>query len=150
MSHVKIILCPIDFSECAERALDYAARMAKQFNAELRLVHAYTDPLAFVPFSRPNTAGPPTADRAVIESAQRHREKQIRRLQDMCAGHGVDAKVDEKEGEPRRVILDAAKELNADLIIMGTHGRSGAARMLMGSVAERIVRSSPCPVLVVP
>lgn len=150
MPEIKKILCPIDFSECSERALDYAARMANTLNAELQLLHAYVDPLSAIPFARPGSAGPATAEPEIIAQARKKRQEEVRRLQDMCAQHGITVQVQEIEGEPRRVINEVANRENSDLIIMGTHGRTGAARALLGSVSERVVRSAPCPVLVVP
>ena len=150
MPEIKNILCPIDFSKCSERALDYAARMASLLNAELHLVHAYIDPLTSIPFGRANTSGPPAADPELISAAKQERSKEVERLQAVCDKHGVRTTVKEVEGEPRNVICKVAKDDGADLIIMGTHGRTGAARALIGSVAERVVRTAPCPVLTVP
>ena len=150
MSYIKKILCPIDFSECSERALDYAARMAKTLAADLQLLHAYVDPLSSIPFARTSSAGAPSAEPEIVAQARKHRKDEILRLQDMCAQHGVATQVEEVEGEARKVINEVALRDNVDLIIMGTHGRTGAARALLGSVSERVVRSSPCPVLIVP
>ena len=150
MTQIKNILCPIDFSKCSERALDYAVHMASLLGAELHLVHAYVDPLASIPFGRANTAGPAAADPELITAAKQERAQEVARLQALCDKHGVTTTVKEVEGEPRHVICQIAKDDAADLIIMGTHGRTGAARALIGSVAERVVRTAPCAVLTVP
>lgn len=150
MPVIKNILCPIDFSKCSERSLDYAAGLAKTLGADMHLVHAYVDPLASIPFGRAGTAGPPAADPEVISDARSKRQREIERLQKLCENHGVNTSVREVEGEPRKVICETAESEKVDLIIMGTHGRTGAARALIGSVSERVVRTAPCPVLVVP
>lgn len=150
MPQIKKILCPVDFSKCSQRSVDYATEMAKVLNAELHLVHAYSDPLDSIPFGRANTSGAAAADPELISKAQQARTSEAQRLQALCEEHGVTTAVSEIAGEARVVICDAAKQTESDLIIMGTHGRTGAARALIGSVAERVVRTAPCPVLVVP
>ena len=149
MPEIKYILCPVDFSKCSERALDYAVRMASLLGADLHLVHAYVDPVASIPFGRTNT-WPPAAVPEEVAAATQERAQEVQKLQALCEKHGVTNTVREVEGEPRSVICKIAKDDNADLIIMGTHGRTGAARALIGSVAERVVRTAPCPVLTVP
>lgn len=147
---IKDILVPVDFSRCSGAALDVAVQYADRLGARLHLLHVYVDPLASVPFGRDGVAGPPTAPIEVIEDARRARQAEVAKLQARCEQHGVSVKVDEIEGDPKRVIVDQAGQIGADLIVMGTHGRSGVARMLLGSVAERTVRTASCPVLTVP
>ncbi len=150
MNDIKNILCPIDFSECSGHALDYAIDLAKSLKANLYLLHVYQDPLASIPFARPNTAGAPTAPIDVVEEARHKRKAEIERLRKMSADHGVSTRVAEIEGVPAQTIAATAKDDNADLIVMGTHGRTGLAHAMVGSVAERVVRNAHCPVLTVP
>lgn len=149
MPKIQNILCPIDFSQSAMNALDYAIELAKVVRADIKLLHVYEDPLASIPFARTGSAGDPTAPIEIIEEARRKRIAEIERLQAMCASHGVQAKVQEIEGTPAQTIVKVAGETGIDLIIMGTHGRTGLSHALVGSVAERVVRQSPCPVLTV-
>lgn len=147
---IQDILVPVDFSRCSGAALDVAVQYAERFGARVHLLHAYVDPIASVPFGRDGISGPPTAPIEVLQDARRAREAEAAKLQARCEEHGVEAKVDEIEGDPKRVIVDYAGQMGADMIVMGTHGRSGVTRMLLGSVAERTVRSASCPVLTVP
>jgi nucleotide-binding universal stress UspA family protein len=149
VADIKNILCPIDFSKCSGAALDYAMELAKTLNAGLHLLHVYQDPLASVPFARPGTAGAPSAPIDEIEQARKKRTTEIQRLQKVCIDHGVATRVEEVEGVPATSIVAAAQAAKADLIVMGTHGRSGLAHIMVGSVAERVVRLAQCPVLTV-
>lgn len=149
MSTIKNILCPIDFSKCAIDALDYAIELAKVVKADLKLLHVYEDPLASIPFARTGSAGEPTAPIEIIEEARRKRVAEIERLQALCVSHGVGTKVQEIEGTPAQTIVKVAADTHVDLIVMGTHGRTGLSHALVGSVAERVVRLAPCPVLTV-
>ena len=76
MSEIKNILCPVDFSKCSERALDYAVGMANLLGAHLHLVHAYVDPLASIPFGRTNT-WPPAAPPEAVTAATQERAQQV-------------------------------------------------------------------------
>lgn len=145
----KDILVPVDFSRCSGAALDVAVQYADRFGASLHLLHVYVDPMASVPFGRDGLTGPPTAPVELIEGAKQARAAEAKKLQERCQAHGLTVKVEEIEGDAKRVIVDYAGQIGADLIVMGTHGRSGIKRMLLGSVAERTVRAAACPVLTV-
>jgi nucleotide-binding universal stress UspA family protein len=144
MIELRRILCPIDFSDHAARALRRARTLADWYGAELCLLHVYhvlpVSPLA--PEMEP--AGLLTDEyrtqltREVVgfsESQGPFRRPPLTRV---------------VEGTPAACILDAAREWPADLIVLGTHGRSGLPRLVLGSVAERVLRQAPCPVLTVP
>ena len=132
------ILVATDFSPQAGMALKWARRLADQFGARIVLLHV-VDVCAL------GAAGfalvGPGALPAMLTEAQR----EMQRWQEMVP----DAEVLIREGEPRPLIVDAALELKCQLIVMGTHGRSGLAHLLMGSVAEYVVRYSRVPVLTV-
>jgi nucleotide-binding universal stress UspA family protein len=137
------ILVPTDFSEPATEALDYAIELSLKLGARITLLHAYEIPM----IGFPDGALVATADIAghILNSAQAA-------LNDAIAARkarGVELTPVLKCGEPRGTILAVAKEVGADLVVMGTHGRRGLAHMLMGSVAEHVVRVSPLPVLTV-
>jgi universal stress protein A len=149
MATIKNILCPIDFSECSGKALDYAIDLAKKVDADLRLLHVYEDPIAAIPFAMVGTGGLPSAPIDVVIDARKKRASEIERLQIMCREHGLTTQVEELEGSPVDTIVKAAAMHKADLIVMGTHGRKGISHMMIGSIAERVVRLAPCPVLTV-
>jgi universal stress protein A len=141
MVDIKRILVPTDFSEPADAALTYALGLASKLGAEVSLVHVFDDPSGihvgeYVPM--------PAEMRGDILAHLR------RRLADVVAKHGhseLSSKV--LIGPTARSIVEDARDSQADLIVMGTHGRHGMAHLLVGSVAERVVRTSTCPVLTV-
>jgi nucleotide-binding universal stress UspA family protein len=149
MATIKNILCPIDFSECSHQALDYAIDLAKTLGANMRLLHVYQDPISSIPFAIGGTAGLPTAPIELIVEARKQRDAEIARMQQVCRDRGISTEVEEIEGAPALTIVMAAEDHKVDLIVMGTHGRTGIAHAMVGSIAERVVRLSPCPVLTV-
>ncbi|MGH7962367.1 MAG: universal stress protein [Candidatus Binatia bacterium] len=141
---LKIILVPCDFSESAEYACGWALGLAEQWGAKLLLLHAVTpvapvtapDGMAVVDFPRLETE--------LIADAEK-------RLRALVAGKGtttgpVDTRV--VMGNPFWEICQTAEQEHVDLIVMGSQGRTGLAHVFLGSVAERVVRHAPCPVLV--
>ena len=128
------ILVPVDFSVCSKKALLYAAPFARQFGAELTLIFVLQ-------------SYPPTPELAVIDPTAEAKAE----LEDLrkSISHIVPTQTVLRRGEPYREIIKAASELQIDLIILSTHGRSGVARMVLGSTAEKVVRHAGCPVLVV-
>jgi len=139
---LKTIVCAVDFSEYADYALRYAVDLAKIFDADLRLIHVVE--LPFLPSY--SLAGVPDLSLPVdeIEEGSRGRMQDV--LKDCRRKH---AKV---EGEVRTgtaflEIINYAREVGADLVVVGTHGRTGLSHMIIGSVAEKVVRKAPCPVL---
>ena len=142
---IQRILCPIDFSDSADHAMRYAAALAETFSAELTLLHVVAPIVAALPgeTALPNTL---QADLDELTDACRERmEKTVGAL--ATSGLTVQHKV--LNGVPFIEIIRYAREAETDLIVMGTHGRTGLGHLLIGSVAERVVRKSPCPVLTV-
>jgi len=133
---LKNILVPVDFSECSQKALQYAIPFAKQFGAELALLHVV----------QPYPAVPEMAN-VDIESIQDAREKLAQTSATL--DKAVRRKTLVRLGNPEREIVDGAKEYGSDLIIISTHGHTGLARVFLGSTTENVVRQAPCPVLVV-
>ncbi|WP_394820516.1 universal stress protein [Pendulispora albinea] len=125
------ILVPTDFSPTADEALDYAIVLAAKLGASITVVHAYDVAAVSGAHVRANA-------QSALDAALAKRQ-----------GAGVSLKSLLKSGNPLDTIPDVAREIGAELIVMGTHGRQGIARMLLGSVAERVVRTAPCPVLTV-
>lgn len=130
------ILCPVDFSEHSEFALNYATQLAKESGAVLHLVHVHEDAL-------PYDTGfggyiPAPTDMGAVEA-------ELKRVKpsapDVSYQHAI------LVGDPATALVDYASEHKCDLIVLGTHGRTGLARLLMGSVAEAVVRRADCPVI---
>ena len=138
---VKTILVPIDFSDCSQDAFRYATMVAKTFDAEIVLVHVID-----------------TMDYFVSESVNwsevyARLEAIVKPLMEQNIGEadkkGVATKGELIQGVPYDQIVKKAREVKANLIVMGTHGRTGIKHLLIGSVAERVVRTASCPVLTV-
>lgn len=131
------ILVPTDFSDLSAAAMDYGRALAWTFGASLHLLHVVENP-----FLRPMAADPHSYKTATVK-------RLFERLtdDDRAALHAI--AVLETSDNPAETIVTYAKAHGIDLIVMGTHGRGAMARLLMGSVAEKVVRSAPCPVLTV-
>ena len=141
MSDIKRILVPTDFSMPADAALTYALDLASKLGATVSLVHVFDDPSGiqsgeYVPM--------PAEMRGELLAALR------RRLAEVAAKRGhSELNPQVLIGPTARTIVDTARESGADLIVIGTHGRHGMSHLLLGSVAERVVRTAACPVLTV-
>jgi nucleotide-binding universal stress UspA family protein len=138
----KHILVPTDLSEGAERALDYACELARTLDAELHLLNVVGIPALGVPELGVALAST-VIDQLVVENQAALQELARTR----CTARLGQVLI--KAGDPRDMINRTAQELGIDLIVMGTHGRRGITRALLGSVAETVVRSAPCAVLTV-
>jgi nucleotide-binding universal stress UspA family protein len=143
MESYRRILCPTDFSDFAKRAVHHAAALAKEMSAELTLFHAFQNPAYVLPMS--GYAGP-TAD--AVTRLRQQLTTELEAAADDVRKLGITVHTRLDEGVPHSCILEHARAWKADLIVMGTHGRAGLAHALIGSVAERVVRSAPCSVLV--
>jgi nucleotide-binding universal stress UspA family protein len=126
----------------AEPALRWASALAGVFDAEMLLLHVLDIRLAAIAGLPPQMASMPAVDE-LVQSASAEAEQQLRALGERFP----DARTLFKEGVPRVIILEVAKAEDADLIIMGTHGRTGLSHAFFGSVAEHVVRHSDIPVL---
>lgn len=136
------ILVPTDFSENGRKSLAYAIAMAKQFGATLTLLHVVQVNYAYGEMG--------AIDYAALERDLRTgSKKQLEALVAECGAAGVKATALVREGSPARAIAEVADSEEADLIVISTHGYTGLKHVLMGSIAEAVVRYAPCPVLVV-
>ncbi len=144
MIKLQKILTPTDFSEFSTHAFRYGCEFAKRFDAELHLLHIIDELMTL-----PDPLGAPVPD-SQIRDMQHSAETAMQNLldDDRLKGVNVAAHVIQI-GAPFVSILEYARENEIDMIVMGTHGRTGLAHMMIGSTAERIVRKSPCPVLTV-
>jgi nucleotide-binding universal stress UspA family protein len=149
MPSITRILVPVDFSACSDAALDYAVFLARRFDAALELIHVMEWPPASV---RGTPADAIVTPHAIADEDQRQREgvdAAMRERVKVAEAALVQARGQVERGEPTTLILRAAESIGCDIIVLGTHGRRGLARLVLGSVAEQIVRQSGFPVLVV-
>jgi nucleotide-binding universal stress UspA family protein len=146
MIEIRRILCPIDFSDFSRRALDHAVAIAKWYESSLTLLHV--SPLAPVAAYASGSGMPPytaltTQDRDALLTA-------MRQFAASEAGASVPMDFEVAQGHAAAEILAEASAMPADLLVLGTHGRSGFERAVLGSVTEKVLRKSECPVLTVP
>lgn len=138
-----VILVPTDFGEAATRAVDYAVELARPLGADIVLLHTFELPL----IGFPDGAMVATAELTsrIVAAAQEALDKEVASRKDA----GVPIRAVLRQGDAWQMVLASAKEAGANLIVMGTHGRRGLPRALIGSVAEKVVRTAPVPVLIV-
>jgi nucleotide-binding universal stress UspA family protein len=141
----KRICCPIDFSDASRAAMEVAADLARRHGAELVLLHAY--PIPGYTFPDGSVVASPKMMQELAEQAQRHLDEWRADAERLLQGPRVS--VEKAIGEPASEIVSYAKESGVDLLVLGTHGRTGLEHALMGSIAERVVRRAHCPVLTV-
>lgn len=139
----KTILVATDFSAAAEAALDHALLLAAKLEAKVYLLHAYLLPIV----GFPDGVLLPSAEIAtrIMTSAQTDLANAVAKRK----GSGIAIQPILKQADAREAVLATAEDLGADLVVMGTHGRNGIARALIGSVAEAVVRAASVPVLTV-
>jgi nucleotide-binding universal stress UspA family protein len=138
------ILVATDFSDAADRALDMGATLAERFSVPLLLFHVYAIPGIFTPDGVVPVPIPASID------LQRDLDHSMARLADRARGFGArDVEVMSTTGDAWREIVKAAKDRHCDVIVMGTHGRSGLEHFLLGSVTDKVVRKAHCSVLTV-
>jgi len=138
----KTILCPVDFSETSARALAYASAIATWYEARLTVLYV-----------APEFNEPPAAEVATREPLPGSRGDvvvRLRRLIEQAGSTAVDLQLLAEAGRAPDVIVNSAAVLKADLLVMGTHGLSGFNRLLLGSVTEKVARTTSCPLLTVP
>lgn len=139
MIRITHILCPIDFSDFSRRALDLASAVARWYEARLTVLHVF-----------PNL---PAMDLPPVVMADTDRERILNGMRRFAAPVPGDVPLDLRLREAsyiHREILDQALDVQADLLVIGGHGRSGFGRLLLGSVTERVIRMAPIPTMVVP
>lgn len=140
MAEIRHIVVATDFSPPADAALALAVEMARELGARLTLLHAWDPPVGV---GLPDMAvGMVVASREGAETALATRVQRVADLHVGVEAHLVD-------GAARHAVVRAADELRGDLLVAGTHGRSGVRRLLLGSVAEHLIRAASCPVLIV-
>jgi nucleotide-binding universal stress UspA family protein len=149
MVEIKRILCPTDFSEFSQHALEQAVALARWYGSGITALHVFMAPVTMTGVAA--YEGPAMLDRAPFSASHgADRAEELERFVAPVAAAGVPIAREVAEGAIVDEIVTHARALPADLIVMGTHGRSGFERLLLGSVAERVLRKAPCPVLTVP
>jgi nucleotide-binding universal stress UspA family protein len=143
MLDIKHILVPIDFTETSDHALDYAVELAAKLGARVTVMHAYELPI----YGFPDGALVATVDVAtrISQAAQAALAAAV----ESRSTRGVPLKAVLRDGPPWEEINTVANELDVDLIVLGTHGRRGLRRAILGSVAENVIRTTTKPVLTI-
>ena len=137
------ILVPMDFSPEAHKALEQAGELAKSAGpAHLILLHAY-----FLPVEMEALAA--EQDLPILELLSNEASKELEQILEGLQDAGISSEFLVSRGYPEQVIVELAQEKDVDLIVMGTRGRTGLAHVALGSIAERVVRGAPCPILTV-
>ena len=137
------ILVPTDFSPGAEEALEHAIEFARTFSAEIHLVHSFaTNPGCITPYS-------PGVPYEMIAAIRKAAASRLTEEVETVKQAGIEVREHLVEEHPSQAIASVAEQIEADLIIMGTRGLTGLKHIMLGSVAERVVRIAPCPVLTV-
>lgn len=146
MIEITRILCPIDFSDYSRRALDHAVAMARWYDSTITLLHVFSvvPVAAYAPGTpmHPSVALTPMDREALLASMKRFAEDEV--------GSDLPIQCETCEGNAAAEILARATAMPSDLIVMGTHGREGFERLVLGSVTEKVLRKAACPVLSVP
>jgi universal stress protein A len=144
MKHFHRIVFATDFSDASTPAWEETLEIARENDAPVVIVHACERRFA-IPTAGVTLNVYEEWDRHALAAADQH----LDRLVSQASARGVSAEARVDPGDPDAVIVDAAKAVGADLIVMGTHGRRGLSRVFLGSVAARVVAGAPCPVLTI-
>jgi nucleotide-binding universal stress UspA family protein len=145
MTRIRRILCASDFSTTSSRALTVAIGLARTIGARLTIVYAHVPIAPLVPEQVIDSITLDRLDRDARRWVERHIAGLVRRANKA----GVRAAAVTVTGDPSAQIVRSARSTRADLIVIGTHGRRGISKFLLGSVAERVIATAPCPVLTV-
>ncbi len=137
------ILVPTDFSDCSQEAANYACELASRFGAEIHILHVLEPPTRAMP-----SPGAPLPEQ-LLADVREQAEKQLDLWLSNFSSQPEKVTQSVRRGTPFVEIVRCAKENDTDLIVIATHGYSGLSHALMGSVAEKVVRKAPCPVLAV-
>lgn len=141
MARIRRILCPVDFFPASLRAADYAIRFAQNYNAKLHLLHVIS-PVIYSASDYGLTVS------HLVDDCEKQAARMMAKLEGKARGVGVTVHTDIRTRKSVRSEIESAiRRTKADVLVMGTHGRQGLEKWFLGSVAERLLRSSPIPVL---
>ena len=144
---IKKILVAIDFSKLSYEALDYGIDLARDLGAKLSVIYV-VEPLEFAGVDV--LGGTPIATQSIVDEHLKQARRELERVKSRKLAGLDGATTAVRMGRPAEEIVAAGGKGKANLIVLGTHGRSGLSHLLMGSVSERVVRHAQCPVVVVP
>jgi nucleotide-binding universal stress UspA family protein len=147
MVEFKRILVPLDGSPLAEKALPVAMSLAQRFDGQIILLRVVDFPVLVTPVMYPEI--PPSQLVEIRDQARQEAEAYLKARQDELSRQGFDVRIFLGETSPAEHIINTADAEEVDLIVMSTHGRGGLARWALGSVADRVIRHGPCPVLLI-
>jgi universal stress protein A len=154
----KKILCPVDLSGFSLEGLRLAVNIAENNKATLDILHVIQNPfdeiyLTEITQTDPALidvyAGEPQRRAKILRATEEHSEVLLKQFCHDVVSHLTQVRYHVRNGDPFERILDSAEDLTTDLIVLATHGRTGIKRLVIGNVAEKIVRHAPCPVLTV-
>jgi nucleotide-binding universal stress UspA family protein len=145
MNAIKKILCPTDFSDSSQVASALAVDLAAKLGAAVEFLHVVQPPV-YVGWEDSPAGLAATAQ--LLDQTRERAEQQLKAAVEKFNGRGVAVHWQLQDGSPHQQISELSKQV--DLIVMGTHGRTGLPHLLLGSVAERVVRTASCPVMTVP
>lgn len=140
MREIHKIIVPVDFFQHTDHLVDFAVYIAKRFESILRFIHVVDNPHSYAEYHYPSIG---IFEVELMEYAEENMKKLVEKQRNSCSG--CEGKV--LRGNVVESIISFTREEAGDLIIIGTHGRKGLEKMWMGSVAERVVRRAPCPIL---
>ncbi len=143
----KKILVPSDFSEFSDNAINEAADIAEKYGSKMILLHVISPEVQQCADQYCMSAD--LVEQYESASIKHSREALEKRAKAVAESRGIDVSFDVQRGYTSDIILDEQKRLNADLIVIASHGRTGLKKYLMGSVADKVVRSAECPVIVI-
>ena len=144
MAKITCVLVPLDLGESSDRTLDYAKTVAQRFDAALVLLHVVPNPYVT---AASDVYLPPPQD--FLDTLVRDARARLEEFANQLDRGALRVETVVKVGDPLLEIVAYATSRPADLVVMGTHGRTGVAHLVLGSVAERVVRTAPCPVLTI-
>lgn len=155
---IRSVLVPLDFSPCSQRVVEWAVTIASSSRAQITLLHVTSpdarrttvDVVSAVLNEVTATPGWHVATTPTSSVELRNASEALERVRESEIPPSVESRAIVRDGTPWQCIVDEARAGNHDLIVMGTHGRSGIRRVLMGSTAEHVLRQAPGPVLIVP
>jgi len=149
MVEIHRVLCPIDFSDHSRHALQHAIGVARLYRAQITVVHVYSAPLQVMPPTAFMAAPAGVPQRSASPAELRDVTEEVRRFCEPLVS-GAPPEIVVVEGTPAKEIVRLAEQVRADLLVMGTHGRGGFERLVLGSVTEKVVRTSRSAVLTIP
>lgn len=147
MVQINRVLIPVDFSENSQRAVNYGLSIARTYGAKVYMMHVISQRIVDA-IHELSIKGYKGDFVEIMKDVRRDREKEMKAL--AASFEGIEIEFIIKEGKPGPEIVDIAKELNVDLIVIGHQGRSALGSILLGSVAQYVVNHTPCPILVIP